>query len=650
MLLGPMAARPAFLDALAQGPLVFDGAMGTQLYERGVFLTNNLDEANLSKPDLVRAVHRDYLAAGAQVLETNTFGANAARLARHGLAGKVREVNAAAAAVAREVAGDLAWVAGSVGPTGLLPATAWPASEPERLARDAFAEQMTALAAAGVDLLAIETIRHPVEMRLALQTARAVTKLPVVAFFCFDEEGRLADGTDPGRAAELLVEWGADVVGANCGVGPHELFPVAERMLGKGRPVAISPNAGFPRLLDGRRIYLATPEYFGVHARRLYQLGVRAVGGCCGTNSDHVRRVAAAARMRGGGKTLAASGAAARGAGGGAGGAAGAAVEGGAAAGAPVREPLPVAERSGLGAKLGRRFVASVEIDAPRGLDPGKAIEGARLVYEGGADVINIADGPRASARMSNLALAVEVQRALGMEVILHVCTRDRNLLALQADLLGAHVLGIRNLVIITGDPPKMGDYPNAAAVYDVDSIGLIRMVAALNGGVDPAGKDLGARTSFAVACGVEPAALDRDRELRRLEEKLQAGANFVMTQPVYDPRLFERFLDDVRPFRVPVLMGVLPLASYRNAEFLHAEVPGMQIPDHIRERMRRAGQGPPAAEEGLRIAEEAVRAVRARIQGVYLMPPFGRYKSALRLIAPDVVGDREQLGSPFAV
>jgi homocysteine S-methyltransferase len=309
-----------------------------------------------------------------------------------------------------------------------------------------------------------------------------------------------------------------------------------------------------------------------------------------------------------------------------------------------------MAERSELGARLGKRFVVSIEIDAPRGLDPGKAIEGARLVHDGGADVINIADGPRASARMSNLALAVEVQRALGMEVILHVCTRDRNLLALQADLLGAHVLGIRNLVIITGDPPKMGDYPHATAVYDLDSIGLLRMVAGLNAGVDPAGKDLGERTSFNVACGVEPAALDRERELRRLEQKLQAGADFVMTQPVYDPRIIERFLDDVRPFRVPVLMGVLPLASFRNAEFLHREVPGMQIPDHIRERMRQAGPGPAAAEEGLKIAQEAVRAARERIQGVYIMPPFGRYKSALGIIAPDIVGDRNRLGSPVAV
>ena len=387
-------------------------------------------------------------------------------------------------------------------------------------------------------------------------------------------------------------------------------------MVGRGVPISVLPNAGYPKKVDGRMIYMATPEYFGVYARRFLKLGVAVVGGCCGTTPEHIRSMRAAAKMQGG--------AAER-------------VEVVAArpSVAERRAPVPFAERSAFAAKLASAegFAVSVEVNPPTGLDAARSVEAARMLQAAGVDVINIADGPRASVRMANWALALEVRRELGMESLVHFCMRDRNLLGLQSDLLAYHALGLHNLVVVTGDPPKMGDYPHATAVYDLDSIGCLGLVAGLNAGVDPAGRAMEGQTRFAMACGAEPASLDYDRELRRLEQKVAAGASFIMTQPVYDPSVLDRFLTDTAGFGVPVLLGLMPLASHRNAEFIHNEIPGMQIPSTIRQRMQLVDKGPLARAEGVRIAQEALLAARDRVRGAYIMPALGRYEAAIEIL-----------------
>jgi homocysteine S-methyltransferase len=626
-----------FLERIAKGPLVVDGAMGTQFFERGILYSSCLEELNVSRPEIVRKVHEDYVRAGANVIETNTFGANAMRLEKHGLANKVRELNHAAVKVAREAAATGgAFVVGAIGPSGYFLGEA----SPDDLAkvRAALAEQAEALADSDVDAILVETMRQTSELRVAIEAAVAAAKgrVPVIASASVDELGRMADGTPSAEIARLMKEWGAGVVGVNCCDGPMNVLEAVEPMLGVGLPVWAVPNAGLPRRVDDRLVYVSTPEYFGVYARRMYKLGVRFVGGCCGTTPEHVRRIAAAARMLGG-----ADGAKDKEAGKG-------------DSDAPVRaasdsfqawsadppeppgsaRPTPFAARSALAKKIAeKKFAVSVEVNPPVGLDLDKAIAAARMLKAGGVDVINVADGARAQARMGNLAMAVRVQERVGLETILHVGGRDRNLLGTLAHLLAAHELGVKNLVIITGDPPKMGDFPDASAVYDLDSIGILKLAQRLNHGVDPGGKALGATTQFVLATGAEPAALNYERELLRLRQKKAAGAEIVMTQPVYDPRVLERFLDDVAPLGLPVLVGLLPLASYRNAEFLHNEVPGMQVPESVRERMRKAGTGAAARKEGVAIAREMLTAVRSRVAGAYIMPPLERYELALEVI-----------------
>lgn len=617
------------IEALRERPVVFDGAMGTALYERGVLYTNNFDHQTLSKPDMVRSIHEAHLAAGAEVLQTNTFGANRHRLATHNLENDVEAINRTAVELAREVAKDGAWVCGSMGPSGTIFKTVRDDGKADL--RAAFRDQAAVLAEAGVDLLSLETFRHTEELELALAGARAGSRgaVPILASVSFDAFGTMADGTEPEEMAKRLRDLGADVIGVNCADGPAGVYEMVTRMLDAGLPVVAQPNAGLPRRVEGRFAYMATPEYFLVYARRLYKAGVRGVGGCCGTTPEHVKQISQAARMLRGDDPPRDS----------------APPEAGGHATrdfeivgveevAPGITVIPLAEKGHLGESLeARRFVVSVEVNPPPGLSLKKALAGVELLKAGGVDVINVADGARATARMGNLALCYRIQEQLGMPALMHVTTRDRNMLGLVAHLLSAHELGVKNLVVITGDPPKMGDFPDATAVYDIDSVGLLRLVDGLNRGFDPGGKPLRAATSFLCATGVEPAARDYDRELRRLEQKRDAGAELVMTQPVYDPEVLDRFLDDVRSLGIPVLVGLLPLASYRNAEFLHNEVPGMSIPEDIRERMRVAGGGPDGRAEGVAIAREMLAAVKDRVQGVYVMPPFGRYALALQVI-----------------
>jgi methionine synthase / methylenetetrahydrofolate reductase(NADPH) len=607
----------AFLDAIRAAPLLWDGAMGTLLYERGIFFTRSFDELNLSSPELIEKLHREYIDAGADVIETNTFGANRVALARHGHAERMREINLAGVRLARAAARDArypVYVAGSVGPSGI------PWGENDDDAKSALAEQIEILVEGGADALLLETFCHLEELEATIALAKSLGRgIPVVAQLVFREDGLSRCGVAAAEVAKRLRDAGADVVGANCGVGPGELLEVGTQMIAAGLPVSLQPNAGLPRVIEGRTLYIANPEHFGVWARRALQAGVRLVGGCCGTTPEHTRRMLGAVRMIGVRPMP------------------GPITAGDPATHAPsVAKPvIPLGERSRLGAKLARgEFAVSCELSSPAGTDPSRTVEAARRLLAGGVDHVNVADGPRATARLANTSLCALLEKETAVETLLHVCCRDRNFIGLVAHLLGAHALGQKNLVCITGDPPKLGDYPFATPVYDVDSIGLLRIAADLNRGLDPAGKEIPGQTSFVLCTGAEPAALDYDRELRRLEDKKAAGAEVIMTQPVYDGRLVERFLDDTRSLGLPILIGLLPLASHRNAEFLHHNVPGMQIPAEIRARMARAGQGPGARAEGVTIAREALISVRSRVAGAYIMPPFDRVESALEIVS----------------
>jgi len=623
-----------FLEAVEQGPVVFDGAIGTQLYERGIYINKSFDDANLSRQDLVEAVHQEYVDAGAEVITTNTFGSNRLKLEDHGLHDRTEEINRKGVQIANRTAGGSVYVAGSMGPTGL--AHGMLVEDDLQRIRDAYREQATLLDEEGVDVFVLETFRQVQELRLALESVREVSDRPVVAMASFDEEGATGDGTGPERFVELCDEWGADVAGANCMEGPSIIYDVVDEMVGRGLPIIAEPNAGYPRKVENRLVYMATPEYFGVYARRFYKLGVSIVGGCCGTSPEHIERVAGAARMMGGGR-----------------------VQVQAETPEPEefddqegQEPVPPEERSELAAKVMRvwrervtappeetpeidadHFVTSVEVNPPQGLDPYGRIEKAQMLVDRGIDVVNTSDGPRAKAVMSNLSFGKLMSDEIDNEVILHVCGRDRNLLGTQSHLLGAHISGMNNLCVITGDPPKEGDYPHATAVFDLDSIGILRMVSNLNRGLDPAGKGLEGTTEFFCATGAEPGAQDYEREIRRLEKKKQAGANFVMTQPVYDPEVLDEFLDDIEHIEMPILVGMLPLASHRNAQFLHNEIPGMSVPENIRRRMEAVGSGPEARKEGVEIAQETLKMVDDRVVGGYFMPPFGRYAAALSVL-----------------
>jgi methionine synthase I (cobalamin-dependent)/5,10-methylenetetrahydrofolate reductase len=609
-----------FLERLAQGPLIADGAMGTLLYEHGITFEHCFDELNLSNPALVESIHREYLAAGAELIETNTFGANHQRLLSHGLEVQARMVareGARVARAAREVAGVPAFVAGAVGPLGK-------ALEPfgQIAVADAecwFQETAEGLLEGGVDCFILETFQDLNEILAALRAVRRLSReTPVIAQMTFGVDGKTLYGHSPALAVRALRLAGADVVGVNCGVGPQATLEVLEELVAAagGAPVSAMPNAGLPQLHGGRFHYLASAEYFGEFAARAVEAGVRLVGGCCGTTPAHVRFMRDRLSSHLPAEKL--------------------------APGADVRvlEPPPAPVKTAaagpeppLLARLRQKFVVSVEIDPPRGVGTKKVLEGARLMAQRGVDAVNIADSPMARIRMSAQAVAYQVHTHFPrLEIILHFTTRDRNLMGLQSDLLGCHALGLRNILCLTGDPPSLGDYPNVTAVYDTDSTGLIRIVRQMNQGTDLAGNSIGATTGFAMGCGVNPTAEDLDVELERFRRKLEAGAQFVMTQPVYELEAWERFLERLggRP-PVPILIGILPLQSFRHADFLHNEVPGIQVPAWIRSKMHEAGN------EGQRVGVELARALLARCRasadGVYLMPSFGRYENCLEVL-----------------
>jgi methionine synthase I (cobalamin-dependent)/5,10-methylenetetrahydrofolate reductase len=609
----PAAVKP-FLDRLAAGTVVFDGAMGTMLYGRGVFLNRCFDELNLSSPDLVRQIHEEYLEAGAEVIETNTFGAHRFKLGPHGLEAQVRKINRAGARARRAAAKGQALVAGAIGPIG-KPLAPIGNIRPDE-AREAYREQAEGLLEGGVDLFLLETMPSLDQARAALEAVRSLTSdVPAAVSLTFSEEGNTIYGDTPEDAVRELEALGVPMVGANCSQGPQAMLETLQRMASVARSAKLSamPNAGAPALVEGRYVYLCTPEYMATWARRFLEAGATVVGGCCGTTPAHIRDLVRSVRMFQPPRAEVRVAPPSR----------------------PKEAPSPVAreDKSALARKLRRKFVVSVELDPPRGADPGALIERAQLCRESEIDTINVADGPRASARMSAQAFCVLLQEKVGIDTILHYTCRDRNLLGMQSDLLGAHALGLRNILAITGDPPRLGDYPDATAVYDVDSIGLIRIMDHLNHGCDLAGNLIGPPLAIHVGCGTDPGKPDVEKEVRRLEEKVKAGAEYVMTQPVYDPRTLERFFAMIRHLDVPILVGILPLYSHRNAEFLHNEVPGMRIPETIRERMRKAGSGEEAQLEGVAIAQEATLAAREMGQGVYVMPPFNKVDLAVRVI-----------------
>ena len=619
------------LDRLAAGPILADGAIGTMLYAAGASLDESFDALNLSRPELVLDTHRAYLDAGADLLETNSFGANRFKLEAFGLADRVREINKKAvrlAREAREISGRPALVAGSIGPTGRTLAPFGVVS-PEAV-RAAFREQIEALLEGGVDLLVLETIGSLDEMTEAVGAARDVSDLPIVASMTFAEDGRTIGGNSPEEVAVRLSKLGLVAIGANCSVGPQRLLPVVEvlvRHLGEwnGTVPAVScmPNAGWPAHVAGRVIYPSSPEYFASFARRAAAAGVRIIGGCCGTTPLHTAAMREALNAwmgeRGDGAPPQVSTPASRRP---------------RILTAPELDLIPAEGPTRLRQKLDQgEFVVSVEIDPPKGLNPTKALDGACLLQEAGVDFINVADSPMARVRMSALTMCYLIQHRTGVETILHFTTRDRSLMGLQSELLGAHAVGVRNIIALTGDPPSLGDYPDSSAVYDVDSIGLIRILERLNSGADSAGASIGRSAAFTIACAVDSTRADLKHEAGRLRAKLEAGAHVVMTQPIYDPASWSRFLDvyGVERLPVPVLAGILPLQSSKHAEFLHNEVPGITLSDEARERMRLAG--PDGRREGVRMAQELLQELRPLVQGVYLMPSFGRYEVAAEVL-----------------
>jgi homocysteine S-methyltransferase len=604
--------------------VIADGAMGTMLYAKGVFINQCYDELNVRQPDLVRGIHADYVRAGAELLETNSFGANRPKLQHYGLEAHVREFNLAAATLAREAAGDNALVAGAVGPLGVRIEPYGPTSREE--AQELFAEQMRALKEGGVDCFILETFSDLDEITQAVRAARAVDpSLPVIAQVTVGPDGVTSFGVPPEEAAETLDESGADIIGLNCSVGPQTILEAIERMVPvTTKKLSAMPNAGMPREVGGRAMYMASPEYMASYARNLIQAGVRLVGGCCGTTPEHIRamvdgvrplvpRHATVEKSAGGGRLSRVA----------------AHHESHAV---PV---VPLGERSAWGRKLAAgEFVTSVEIVPPRGVEPSKMLAEVRKLKEAGVDAVNVPDGPRAQSRMSAIATSVLIQQACGIETVTHYACRDRNLLGMLSDLLGASALGLHNVLLVTGDPPKMGPYPDATAVFDIDAIGLTNLVSRLNHGVDPGGNSIGAPTRYVIGVGVNPVAIDVEHELKRFAWKVEAGAEFAVTQPVFDTAQLESFVARIADTHIPVVAGIWPLVSVRNAEFLANEVPGVTVPPAIIERMRRANEKSKdhAVAEGIAIAREMLERVRPVVQGVQVSAPFGKVELALEV------------------
>ncbi|HEV7919956.1 MAG TPA: bifunctional homocysteine S-methyltransferase/methylenetetrahydrofolate reductase [Thermoanaerobaculia bacterium] len=606
-----------FIQAIADEHVyLFDGAMGTMLYSKGVFINKCYDELNLLNAEIVLEVHKQYVRSGAEILETNTYGANRVKLHAFGIDDELRDINIAAVEIARRAAGDSVYVAGAIGPLGIRLEPYGPTSIEE--ARQYFREQAEALRDGGVDLFVLETFSNIAEVEQGIAAIRDVCSLPVIAQMTIGTDVRTIYGDTPRTIAQRLDRAGADVIGLNCSVGPDVMLDAVEEMSAvTARKISCQPNAGLPREVNGRQMYMASPDYMGKYAKRLIHKGVKFLGGCCGTTPEHVKVMADAVRplsprrsfviIERNGKTDAPKG----------------------------REPVPFEARSHWGGKLAAgEFVTTIEIVPPKGTNPDAMVESVRSIKAAGVDAVNVPDGPRAQNRMGAIAVAVLLQQRVGIETVLHYCCRDRNLLGMHSDLLGCAALGLRNMLLITGDPPKMGPYPEATAVFDIDSIGLTNMVNLLNHGLDLGGNPFGEPTAFTIGVGVNPGHLDLDYELRRLDWKVKAGAEYAITQPVFDVRQLERFLERISHMELPVVAGIWPLLSYRNAQFMNNEVPGVSVPDDVMERMRIASEKSKehGLREGVAIARETLERVRGQVAGVQVSAPLGRVDLALQV------------------
>jgi len=602
-----------FRDALGKRLLVCDGAIGTMFYSKGVTINRCYEELNTAQPDLVRELHRDYIKVGADIIETNTFGANRYKLRQFGLEEKVSAINRAGISLAVDEARGGVFVAGSIGPLGI-------SVEPygkltSELAKSAFKEQGQELVQGGADLILFETFSDLNELETAITAIKSIDHdIPIIAQVAFEADGKTKYGATPAQAVSMIEPLGVDAVGANCSVGPADMLDVVNAMTSVTRlPVIAQPNAGMPKLVDDRLIYLTTPDYLMTYGKRFIRAGARIIGGCCGTTPEHISVLKGAVMALSPSRVEV--------------------TQTGETKKEEIAETL-TEEKTPMGKKLAEgEWVQSVEILPPKGPDPSRTLINVRKLKDGGIDCVNIPDGPRAMARMSPMSLALLFKSKIGIEPILHYTCRDRNLLGMQSDILGAEAVGIRNILAITGDPPKLGTYPNATAVYDVDAIGLVKMIKNLNRGLDIVGNQINGKTSIHIGVGVNPAATNIDEELRRFKLKVSAGAEYCMTQPVFETDKLFRFLDSIEKFRIPVLVGILPLASSRSAEFLHNEVPGMQIPEDIRSRLKNAGDD--AGEVGIEIAREALARTRDRVEGVYTMAPVGGVEAAIKVLAP---------------
>ncbi len=603
------------LTILSSRVLLGDGAMGTRLYAKGIYINQCFDLLNLTRPKLVQEVHKEYIDAGSELIETNTYGANFIKLQKHGIEDHLEDINKTGVRLARELAGDSIYVAASIGPLGIAIEPYGKTSFDE--VYEYFKQQALALIDTDLDCFMFETFNRLEELLQAVRAFRELTDKPIIAQITVGDDGKMPYGTTPAEAAVQLSLM-SDVIGINCSVGPQIMLDaIMEMAKSTDKHLIAQPNAGVPKMIDGRFIYLSSPEYFAEYAKRFIQHGVRIIGGCCGTDSAHIRAMKAAIKaltpsrieevvvqVKSNGK-----------------------IDEG-------QLPLSKGLKSSLARKMvAGKYVTSVEIDPPRGTNFDKVLEGAKALKDAGIDAINIADGPRASARMSAIALAKITEENVGIETILHYTCRDRNLLGLQSGLLGASILGLRNILAVTGDPPKLGDYPTATAVYDVDAVGLVQILNRLNHGLDVAGNPIGNPCAFYIGVGANPGAIDIELEHRRLYWKIDAGAEFILTQPVFEPELYINFMERIKKYNIPVMVGILPLISYKNAEFLHNEVPGMSIPLEIRERMRLAGTGTQARQEGIKIARETFNSIKSISQGAYFMAPFGNLKSVLEIV-----------------
>lgn len=571
---------------------------------------------NISNPEIVERIHREYIMAGAEIIQTNTFSGNSLRLSQFHLEDRVREINKAGVEIARKAAGEKIFVAGSVGPTGKLLEPLGKISLVK--ARDVFKEQIEILLEGGIDLLMLETFVSLTELDAAIDAAKSLTSIPLVAQKAFPEDGAILSGTFPIEVAEHLINKGVDVVGANCTVGPQRMFSIIRSMYKDGVFMSAQPAAGIPTLLDGRSIYHTTPDYLAQYARELLQAGVTIIGACCGSTPAHIKAMRSVMDSF---EALPGD--------------------------IKVREPKPKQKKrddgrvetpagspqaqSQFAGNIGKKFLTTVELDIPRGLDVTSLLEGAQFLRQQGIDAINITDGARARLRLSSITLSYQIQTKTGMETITHLTTRDRNMISLQSELMSAHVMGLRNILCITGDPTNIGDYPQATSVFDIDSSGLIRAAKSMNQARDLMGNSIEQQTSFLVACAANPMADNMDREIAKMEKKAEAGVDIIFTQPIYELRTLEQFLKRIERWKLPVMMGILPLRGFKHAEFLHNEIPGMVIPDRIREQLRHAGDK--AADTGIESAKKFLYEAKDLVAGAYLMPPFKKYDMIPRIL-----------------